>query len=157
MRGLTGAAVPLRLSNGPPHLADGLIGYSQRTASITPQSAAAAANKPSSSAHNYNHHTNNNHSGGGGIFAASVTHSAGGGGGNLENGHYGACGDRYDSSAPQSSSPASSSVAAYLPADKVEKIPLVQQWSPSSGVRSSFTRHIGKSMSLDAPVSIAHV
>jgi hypothetical protein len=52
---------------------------------------------------------------------------------------------------------AATNMAAYLPADKVEKIPLVQNWSPSSGVRSSVNRHIGKSMSLDAPVSIAHV
>lgn len=39
--------------------------------------------------------------------------------------------------------------------DKVEKVPLVQRWSPSSG--SSYSQRIGKSISLDTPLSIAHV
>ena len=41
---------------------------------------------------------------------------------------------------------------------KTEKVPLVQQWSPDTN--SSYTqtqRSINKSMSLDTPVSVAHV
>lgn len=57
--------------------------------------------------------------------------------------------------------------------DRFEKIPLVQKWSPSTGRRqtqkaagttsgnvtilSNSRNHIGKSISLDIPVSIAHV
>lgn len=57
--------------------------------------------------------------------------------------------------------------------DRLEKIPLVQKWSPSTGRRetqkaagtapgsvtvlSSSRNHMGKSISLDTPVSIAHV
>ena len=40
-------------------------------------------------------------------------------------------------------------------ASKVEKVPLVQKWSPDTN--SSYTQRMGKSMSLDTPVSIAHV
>ncbi|PAV87295.1 hypothetical protein WR25_15865 isoform B [Diploscapter pachys] len=38
---------------------------------------------------------------------------------------------------------------------KIEKVPLVQKWSPDTN--SSYSQRIGKSMSLDTPVSIAHV
>lgn len=53
--------------------------------------------------------------------------------------------------------------------DRLEKIPLVQKWSPTGGHQtkkivvgsnigvSTSTRHMNKSMSLDTPVSIAHV
>ncbi|KJH44767.1 hypothetical protein DICVIV_09194 [Dictyocaulus viviparus] len=38
---------------------------------------------------------------------------------------------------------------------KLEKVPLVQKWSPDSN--SSYSQRISKSMSLDTPVSVAHV
>lgn len=38
-----------------------------------------------------------------------------------------------------------------------EKVPLVQRWRPSRGSGSSYAQRIGKSISLDTPVSIAHV
>lgn len=43
--------------------------------------------------------------------------------------------------------------------DKIEKVPLVQRWSPGRGAASSHavTLQVTKSMSLDTPVSIAHV
>uniref|UniRef100_A0A1I7Y0Y4 Calcium-transporting ATPase n=1 Tax=Steinernema glaseri TaxID=37863 RepID=A0A1I7Y0Y4_9BILA len=54
--------------------------------------------------------------------------------------------------------------AAIVRGDKVEKVPLVQRWSPSSGAASSTTtssaaaaHRMGKSISLDTPISIAHV
>ncbi|GMT24756.1 hypothetical protein PFISCL1PPCAC_16053 [Pristionchus fissidentatus] len=40
--------------------------------------------------------------------------------------------------------------------DKVEKVPLVQKWSPGKGP-STHSQRISKSMSLDQPVSIAHL
>lgn len=45
------------------------------------------------------------------------------------------------------------------PYDKIEKVPLVQRWSPGRGAASSHavTLQVTKSMSLDTPVSIAHV
>lgn len=53
-----------------------------------------------------------------------------------------------------------------LGGDRLEKIPLVQKWSPSGGLQTTkkitispinSARHMGKSMSLDTTVSIAHV
>uniref|UniRef100_A0A0N5A725 Calcium-transporting ATPase n=1 Tax=Parastrongyloides trichosuri TaxID=131310 RepID=A0A0N5A725_PARTI len=43
--------------------------------------------------------------------------------------------------------------------EKIEKVPLVQRWSPGRGAASSHavTLQVTKSMSLDTPVSIAHV
>lgn len=50
--------------------------------------------------------------------------------------------------------------------DRLEKIPLVQKWSPTGGHQTTkkisilpinSARHMGKSMSLDTTVSIAHV
>ncbi|TMS39297.1 hypothetical protein L596_005845 [Steinernema carpocapsae] len=48
--------------------------------------------------------------------------------------------------------------------DKIEKVPLVQRWNPSSGAASSTmssssaaSHRMGKSISLDTPISIAHV
>ncbi|VDO50012.1 unnamed protein product [Haemonchus placei] len=38
---------------------------------------------------------------------------------------------------------------------KLEKVPLVQKWSPDTN--SSYSQRISKSMSLDTPVSVAHV
>lgn len=38
---------------------------------------------------------------------------------------------------------------------KVEKVPIVQKWSPDTN--SSYSQRMGKSMSLDTPVSVAHV
>lgn len=38
---------------------------------------------------------------------------------------------------------------------QLEKVPLVQRWRPSRGSR--YSQRIGKSISLDTPVSIAHV
>jgi hypothetical protein len=138
MRGLGGIMVPARLTNGPAQLTDGLIGYNNRRVS------AVYVYQPPQRNSQAQTHPNGN--------AGSGTTVV------VENGRYGACGGRFDqSTAPLSPTSAATNMAAYLPADKVEKIPLVQQWSPSSGVRSSVTRHIGKSMSLDNPVSIAHV
>ncbi|KAK0399648.1 hypothetical protein QR680_003144 [Steinernema hermaphroditum] len=54
--------------------------------------------------------------------------------------------------------------SAVVRAEKVEKVPLVQRWSPSSGAASSTmtssaaaAHRMGKSISLDTPISIAHV
>lgn len=145
MRGLGGINVPTRLGNGPAQLTDGLVGFNRRVSGVyvyqQPHRALQNQNSNIPSMHP-NGHTGSNVSG-----ATSV----------VENGRYGACGGRFDQPQPPlSPTTAATNMAAYLPADKVEKIPLVQQWSPSSGVRSSVTR-IGKSMSLDTPVSIAHV
>ncbi|KAE9417593.1 hypothetical protein Angca_002001, partial [Angiostrongylus cantonensis] len=38
---------------------------------------------------------------------------------------------------------------------KLEKVPLVQKWSPDTN--SSYSQRISKSMSLDTPMSVAHV
>lgn len=47
---------------------------------------------------------------------------------------------------------------AFVAGEKIEKVPLVQRWSPSSGSSSSAVKYsIGKSMSIDTPVAIAHV
>ncbi|KAF8372116.1 mca-3 [Pristionchus pacificus] len=40
--------------------------------------------------------------------------------------------------------------------EKVEKVPLVQKWSPGKGP-STYSNRIAKSMSLDQPVSVAHL
>lgn len=145
MRGLGGISFPARLSNGPAQLTDGLIGYNRKGSNVyVYQPPHRALNSQSSNAP-----THPNGHAGGNLSGTTVV---------VENGRYGACGNRFDQPAPPlSPTSAATNMAAYLPADKVEKIPLVQQWSPSSGVRSSVTRHIGKSMSLDTPVSIAHV
>jgi hypothetical protein len=143
MRGLTGITVPARLSNGPAQLTDGLVGFNRRVSNmyVYTHPHRSLANQASNTSTHPNGHT--------GCNVSTVV---------VENGRYGACGGRFDQPAPPlSPTTASTNMAAYLPADKVEKIPLVQQWSPSSGVRSSVNRHIGKSMSLDNPVSIAHV
>lgn len=137
MRGLGGIKMPAHLTNGPAQLTDGLVGYNRRVSNIylNYQHPHRVLNNQSS---NTSVHPN-------GHAGATVV---------VENGRYGACGGP-----PLSPTSAATNMAAYLPADKVEKIPLVQQWSPSSGVRSSVgvTRHISKSLSLDTPSSIAHV
>lgn len=47
---------------------------------------------------------------------------------------------------------------AFIAGEKVEKVPLVQRWSPSRGSSSTTVKYsIGKSMSIDTPVAIAHV
>lgn len=142
MRGLGGITVPARLSNGPAQLTDGLIGYNRRVSGVYVYQPPQRAINSQSSTHP------NGHAGSSVQGATTVV---------VENGRYGACGGRFDQPAPPLSPTSdATNMAAYLPADKVEKIPLVQQWSPSSGVKS-VTRHIGKSMSLDTPASIAHV
>ncbi|CAD5228581.1 unnamed protein product [Bursaphelenchus xylophilus] len=127
-----------RLSNGPSHLQDGLVGFNRRTSNIYIHTGAhKTVSKENSAPHRPNGSTprveNNTYT---------------------ENGRYGAC---PITQPPMSPTTATQNMVAYLPADKVEKIPLVQQWTPSGGARSSVNRHIGKSMSLDTPVSIAHV
>uniref|UniRef100_A0A8R1I7S6 Uncharacterized protein n=1 Tax=Caenorhabditis japonica TaxID=281687 RepID=A0A8R1I7S6_CAEJA len=70
----------------------------------------------------------------------------------VENGNVGASGSGSQS---QKSAEATTTTTSN---GKTEKVPLVQQWSP--GTNSSYTqtqRSINKSMSLDAPVSVAHV
>ncbi|VDM94842.1 unnamed protein product [Thelazia callipaeda] len=47
------------------------------------------------------------------------------------------------------------SSAAHIKSKQFEKVPLVQRWRPSRD--SSYSQKIGKSVSLDAPVSVAHV
>lgn len=136
MRGLAGFHLQ-RLSNGPVHLQDGLVGFNRRTSNINIQT---GGHRPvqSTESNSSQHHPN-------GRPRTEVV---------VENGRYGAC---PITQPPMSPTTANSNMVAYMPADKVEKIPLVQQWTPSGGARSSVSRHMGKSMSLDTPVSIAHV
>ncbi|CAD5220642.1 unnamed protein product [Bursaphelenchus okinawaensis] len=136
MRGLTGHLQ--RLSNGPTHLQDGLVGFNRRTSNIY--------------IHTGGHKSVSKENSTGQQPPNGSTPKADSGYG--ENGRYGAC---PITQPPMSPTTATQNMVAYMPADKVEKIPLVQQWSPSSGARSSVSRHMGKSMSLDTPVSIAHV
>lgn len=142
-----------RLSNGPLQLQDGLVGFNRRTSNIYIQTGTGAGIRPPLLA-NKHQLDNNGHAPNGQAGAAGstdpqqATHV-------LENGRYGAC---PITQPPLSPTTASNNMVAYMPADKVEKIPLVQQWSPQSGARSAVgSRHMGKSMSLDTPVSIAHV
>ncbi|KAI6227302.1 Calcium-transporting ATPase [Aphelenchoides fujianensis] len=130
MRGLSGIAIPARLSNGPAQLADGLIGFNRRVSNIL------APGNSQQSHHKSLHGQNSNNSAAGAPNGNVHGQTAGQPATVVvENGRYGACGGRYESGGAPLSPTAASNLTAYLPADKVEKIPLVQQWSPSTGIR----------------------
>ncbi|KAI6214471.1 Plasma membrane calcium-transporting ATPase 3 [Aphelenchoides besseyi] len=109
MRGLSGVAIPARLSNGPSQLADGLIGFNRRAANniYVP-----------SQQHKFLHGQNSNSSTtgppNGNVLANTTGQSATV---VVENGRYGACGGRYEQ--PPLSPTAANNLTAYLPPDKV--------------------------------------